>query len=175
MIIPNETEYTNMEICKECGGYCCKHGPGDFSPSDLGNSTAEIYSNILNGIRTGTLSLITRFLFKDNPYIAHGIIGVRPAVKKFVSKHWFGECVFLSDTGCVLSFKDRPIICRSLKPSSDLKCRLEEPSIYVYLRWTYYRRMLQSIRSIDKKMKLTIRKRVQSIDLYETKIPNSLV
>ena len=35
---PNEKDYTNTSICKECGGYCCKRCPGEFIPSDFGKN-----------------------------------------------------------------------------------------------------------------------------------------
>lgn len=39
---------------------------------------------------------------------------------------WGGKCIFLTNKGCSMAFKERPRECRTLTPSPDFKCKGDE-------------------------------------------------
>ena len=43
-----QDKYENLEICKECGGYCCKKSGCDYFVSDLESMNLEYLESFLN-------------------------------------------------------------------------------------------------------------------------------
>jgi len=155
---PNEKDYTNPSICKECGGYCCKECPGDFIPSDFGETKTEILSNILKMLKFDTLRIYTRVLRKEfdkniRDY-SIDVVLISPASKPERRNRWgWGECVFLGSEGCKLSFSKRPIVCRYLPPYEDKKCRTRLNLDHVILQWIGYEDILNCLKSINRRMR----------------------
>lgn len=183
MIINDSKNYTGFPICKECGGYCCKKCPGDFSPDDFGSNREEIYNNILNGLTNGVLTFHTRLIYRDyckddyitkcdSAYCSHDVITIRPVTKPKKSD---GECIFLSKDGCELSFDKRPLLCKSLIPGKKLsdRCLSRIPAVNITLEWIGYEDMMSCLKSIDRKMRRSRRKPI-STNLYKSTLPEYL-
>jgi len=126
----NKKNYLNKNICKRCGGICCKKMPGACLPDDFGEPLLE---NLTQAFRSGFYAVDW---WEGDPtgkdMFAYGYF-VRPKVKgenKIYSPSWGGECIFLKTTGCELKPEDRPANCRLLEPKEDengeLKCELHE-------------------------------------------------
>lgn len=109
--------YIDAEVCKMCGGQCCKRLAGCYLPGDFGDPPSK---------RIITRGFTERMLAID--WWEGGVKGnerglfLRPAhvgVKKLRDPSWGGVCVFLSANGCTLPYDDRPSGCKMLEPVPD--------------------------------------------------------
>ncbi|MCX7654104.1 MAG: YkgJ family cysteine cluster protein [Fervidobacterium sp.] len=131
-------------ICKVCGGKCCKTFPGPATPEDFGAPDLEkLRKNLLNSLISGrwTVDWINQ---ENNLYF------VRPAVKGFenvVFDHTYnGICTFLTESGCELSFENRPESCRMLVPKLYEKCDTQGYTrMYVAKLWKDYINILLDV------------------------------
>lgn len=106
----------NKLICAECGGKCCKNMPGSVYPKDVPNGDIEAL------LRAGNYAIDW---WEGDPRKECGQIGkasyyIRPkvkGVKRLFDPSWGGECIFLTSTGCKLSFEERPAGCKIVKPA----------------------------------------------------------
>jgi Fe-S-cluster containining protein len=104
----------NKAICEECGGRCCKNIPGIFQPSDIELDAKKIAEKLIK-------NLWAIDCYEDSPKLYY----LRPATKnssEIYDYSWGGECVFLTATGCSLSWENRPSGCRAVKPNHPKKC-----------------------------------------------------
>ena len=129
--------YVNKTMCALCKGECCERMPGITMPEDFGSTHEEIVNRLYNAIKSG------RYCFdyyEGNPmeesdqtvvpeieeYFESEYKGyyVRPAIKgkeqMIVDPAWGGRCTFHTDNGCTLSYENRPLQCRLLKPKEQL-------------------------------------------------------
>ena len=97
--------HENRNLCKECGGACCKHYPGTAFPEDFGEY-GEIEDNVMHAFRSGRWILDTSF---DSNFPI-----VRPACNPI--SNYGRSCIFLSSNGCDLHFDERPSNCKMLEP-----------------------------------------------------------
>lgn len=180
MSILDEKIYTNYTVCKECGGHCCKKCPGEFAPHDFGDSEEKIYNNILDGLKEGVLTFNLRLIWRDRcddikwdpTYCSHEIIVIRPVTKP---KRRHGECIFLNENGCKLSFDKRPILCKTLVPgkTKPKRCISKLSTIYNTLEWIGYGDMVSYLRVLSRKIRRQNRKKRVDND-YKYSFPISL-
>lgn len=98
--------------------------PGGTIPEDLGKVTL---GKLVELLRSGLWAIDW---WEGDPREGHNRISkaeyLRPAIKgeEVLIFHgsWGGECIFLTETGCKLSFDKRPISCRALEPVKDFNC-----------------------------------------------------
>lgn len=109
--------FENKDICATCKGECCKQLPGANFPEDFDmENTTE---NLVNALISGKYAIDS---WEGDPGDGINKIAyyVRPATKAALGTiydySWGGECVFLTDTGCELEAKDRPLGCKALEP-----------------------------------------------------------
>lgn len=126
------------DICSACGGQCCKHGPGAYHWKDLGHTEAQIRATAEALIGAG-LAQIDWWEARTPQYY------LRPAVKaeqganyRVFSPSWGGECVYLTPTGCLLSYKARPRACRRLTPEPGMKCHTNYDKAQAKNAWRQY-------------------------------------
>jgi Fe-S-cluster containining protein len=124
------------QICKTCGGKCCKTFSGPATPRDFGQSKEEIRKNLYKALKSSRWTI--DWISQENE-----LYFVRPTVKGFegsVFDHRYsGECTFLTETGCELTFKERPESCRMLIPKSNEKCDPQGYTrMYVAKLWQEY-------------------------------------
>lgn len=126
-----------LEICKACRGKCCKTFPGPATPEDFGAPNVEaLRKNLLDALSSGRWTI--DWISQDE-----GLYFVRPAVKGYegsVFDHTYsGECTFLTDKGCELTFDGRPESCRMLLPKINEKCDAQGYTrMYVAKLWKEY-------------------------------------
>jgi len=100
--------YLNKQICKKCGGHCCKTMPGAATPDDF---EKPLLQSLTKAFKSGKWSI-------DWWEDAIQEYFIRPATKHSVSLYdpsYGGECVFL-EGDCKLGDYERPIECRMLEP-----------------------------------------------------------
>ena len=111
------------KVCGSCGGKCCKRMPGSALPSDFGaGDNGDVGSALLDAL------LSKRWAIdwwegdpRDSKDELHVAYFLRPATKgregRLHDASWGGECTFLTQTGCSLTFERRPSECRGLVPN----------------------------------------------------------
>jgi Fe-S-cluster containining protein len=105
----------NDKTCSKCEGACCKKMPGILHPKDV--------LDIGELLRSGDYAVDWwEGDPRKNKDDMEECYFIRPRVKDaetIFDPSWGGECVFLSENGCRLSFKDRPFGCRNLLPKKN--------------------------------------------------------
>ena len=126
--------FENPEICRICGGSCCKWVPGAFHPSDFaGENIEEI---LLTGIMDK--KFVIKYTINEKPYV----------IPNTISGAEFGTCIFLTKTGCKLSYIKRPRECRMLEPSEG-QCKAHSNKEECADGWSQYAQLLTDLRSIS--------------------------
>jgi len=108
--------YLNIELCKECGGSCCKRMPGGCFPEDFGK---PLLKNLIEAFKSGNWAIDW---WEGDPTEKNELekaYYIRPKIKgadNLFDPTFGGECVFLNDKGCELLPEERPLSCRMLEP-----------------------------------------------------------
>ena len=121
------------DICRNCGGCCCKGYSGAYHPLDLGISKDDPDDVVMN-----KLEAIINPVIKDSPQISidwyEGFVNPNgKEVKGFfirprhvggdiVDPSYGEQCSNLTDSGCKLSWDQRPWICKALIPNTAHAC-----------------------------------------------------
>lgn len=119
--------YLDEEICKECGGDCCKAMPGSCLPEDF---EEPIFESIRDALATGKYAVDWwEGDPTDNDELDRACY-IRPrtkGVEKIYDPSWGGECIFFTEgKGCELQPDERPANCRLLEPRKVGNCVLHE-------------------------------------------------
>lgn len=151
----------NTEVCKNCGGRCCKKSGCDYWPSDLPDKT---YKGILKFLENGKVSIVAMMNFKRKNgklcnfpflYLRERNTG-RDVVDLLSMKT---PCSNLTEHGCSYTYEERPSGGKNLTPSKDGLCYPKEDNLQKVLEWSPYQKQLEKIvkrytgLSIDNKIK----------------------
>jgi Fe-S-cluster containining protein len=107
----------NLEVCRKCGGFCCKQSGGLVFPADLAfTHESSIYTFLKENLHIGKYSVD---VLMDDP---SGISGYYIRMRQLTDSGNFnpgnkGQCSFLNDDGCSFDYQNRPKGCRDLIPS----------------------------------------------------------
>jgi hypothetical protein len=117
----------NAYLCTVCGGYCCQHAPGRYSPTDLAGQGMVTAEKIKTALDTKFVAIYTSFITPDNmrvvPVFTVAPRGVRGATLSLCSGTTW--CVRLTLDGCTLTLEERPFECAAMVPNSDIsQCAL---------------------------------------------------
>ena len=154
-----EESSCNYELCKTCGGNCCKMLPCGLSPdqvkSILNESTLNI-DNIRKLLKTGEYSL--DYWWEDpkghksfsNVNSEWFFIRYRSKNAHIADYEYDGEgCIHLTSTGCDLPFNKRGIDGKLLKPTGtsldDLYCKSFVSKRDLGLLWLKYSNILSQL------------------------------
>lgn len=114
--------YENAELCKQCGGECCKGMPGICSPEDVTGKVLEL-------LRTGRYCMDWWEGGENrNDGLENEVYYLRPStldeVRRGQYRHgsWGGRCTFHGVNGCELRPDERPYGCRMLEPKPNKLC-----------------------------------------------------
>ena len=120
----------NHSLCSVCQGACCKRMPGAVIPQQFNQITLDLLVDLLTS--GYCLDYWEGYIEDDNgnwgdSHEDKPAYFLRPKIKghetSLVHGAWRGECVFLTEKGCSLSFKERPYFCQILVPHEDnTKC-----------------------------------------------------
>lgn len=131
--------YPPTEECKKCGGYCCKHMGCHFSPEDF----PEISFDYLKAeIEKGSISID----WWDGDYGPEYLLRMRNKNCPIVDPSWGGECILLTDTGCPLTFDQRPLGARALEPNLNGRCEQHYSKEMCKNNWLPYYDILSELR-----------------------------
>lgn len=100
--------YEATKACALCGGQCCKRMPGHYSPSDFSDLSFEA---LRAEIEKGRIAIDWWEADPKEYYLRARQLG-----ENVVHGSWGGVCVNLAPWGCRLSWDERPLGCRALKP-----------------------------------------------------------
>ena len=148
--------YLKTDICKECGGKCCKHMPGITHPCDFKNPLEE---SLIEAFRSGHWAIDW---YDGDPvkyrYKLHNVLFIRPKVKgvsELFDPTWGGECIFLAYDGCTLKPLERPRGCRLMEPMTTNKCLLHGGDKAACTRpWISYQKViLKAARAVGESIK----------------------
>lgn len=109
--------YQKPELCKKCGGECCKLFPGAYFPGDYGFEEITV-EKLVAAFRTEKVAVDFAGYSPDDMYYY-----LRPKRKSVADRDLVdyllvgsGACTYLTDSGCELPFEQRPLNCRMLEP-----------------------------------------------------------
>lgn len=141
-------ELENKQICKKCGGRCCKKSGCDYIPSDFEQLSFEyLYNKLLEGKISIVSALKIETLPNGNLY-ANPFLFLRarntnrPIVDLFSLKT---VCSQLGENGCNYSIEERPTGGVNLIPQKHGKCySLKDPKELMY-SWESYQKILNRL------------------------------
>lgn len=148
--------YRPGDECAKCGGRCCKEHGCSLAPSDLlralGVSSGDSCKTF--GTDVSRDALLNLLQGEDGLYAIDRVSGpkgafffmrMRHKCYTFVGVDAMGECIALTETGCRLSFEERPQGGRCLKSAPDYHCRQEYDIERMLADWEPYQELLQAI------------------------------
>lgn len=151
----------NTEVCKNCGGRCCKKSGCDYWPSDLPDKT---YKGILKFLENGKVSIVAMMNFKrineklcNFPFLYLRERNTGRDVVDLLSMKT--PCSNLTEHGCSYTYEERPSGGKNLTPSKDGLCYPKEDNLQKVLEWSPSQKQLEKIvkrytgLSIDNKIK----------------------
>lgn len=151
----------NTEVCKNCGGRCCKKSGCDYWPSDLPDKT---YKGILKFLENGKVSIVAMMNFKringklcNFPFLYLRERNTGRDVVDLLSMKT--PCSNLTEHGCSYTYEERPSGGKNLTPSKEGLCYPKEDNLQKVLEWSPYQKQLEKIvkrytgLSIDNKIK----------------------
>lgn len=136
------------DICKKCGGKCCKRSGCDYFVSDFPNMDEETLINALDEGKISIVGAIKPVPDKDGDltlepylYLRARNLG-REIIDIFSFKH---QCMLLTDEGCPYPVEKRPGGGADLIPKRFGHCyRKEDPMIEV-MKWEPYQNLLTTL------------------------------
>lgn len=138
--------YINTEVCSKCKGRCCKSMGCHFAPSDFKDLTFE---GLKKEIDKGYISIDW---WEGNPFDEDSddisracYLRMRNKNSDIIDASWGGECILLTETGCPLSFEDRPKGGRELIPNSSHYCTEGYSKNDASQEWYKYADILESL------------------------------
>lgn len=105
----NYPVYEPTKQCSVCKGKCCQRMPGHYSPTDFSDLSFE---GLKAQIEKGNIAIDWWSDDGQKEYY----LRARHQGEDIVHGSWGGICMNLSPAGCRLSWEERPLGCRSLKP-----------------------------------------------------------
>ena len=136
--------YTPGDECAICKGKCCKERGCALSPIDLEKRLQNITKeSLLEYLQSSDCKFaIDMTQTREGTFY---YLRMRTKCYTFIGLEGFGECICLSDEGCILSFDDRPVGGKCLKSSPDFHCKQEYTAQDMQNEWLKYQNILNEI------------------------------
>ena len=115
-------KYENKELCKKCGGECCKTMGCHLSPEDIKEKIT--FEALEKMIETGIYSIDwwEGYETPDGQEVNGYFLRMRNVHSNIVDPSWGGRCIMLAEDGCELKYEDRPRGGRLLIPNEEGGC-----------------------------------------------------
>ena len=167
-----DPKYENIELCKKCGGYCCKKSGCDYFVSDFENMKLEYLQEILD---EGRISIIASFDFKrlkNGKLVYTPILSLRARNKNRDIVDLFSfktRCASLEENGCYYDVERRPSGGVALIAKLERKCYSEIDRLEELRKWEPYQKVLGRLvkrytkMSVDEKIKEDVENLVYNI------------
>jgi hypothetical protein len=151
--------YENADLCRKCGGRCCKLLPGTAHPQDFGLPGENGEQKVKEALGGGRWAIDWWVGDPRDDAGAYGLRDcyfVRPATKgkdgKLLDPSRGGTCTFLGKNGCTIEADARPTNCKLLEPG-EKECiyhgKVENPKQDGALEWIPYQGLLRAITEED--------------------------
>lgn len=107
--------YKVTKQCNKCKGSCCKQLPGCYTPQDIKRlfPAKTVKKSVELALSTNKIAIDWWEGNKELYFL-------RPSTKDkmgiIIDPSYGGECIYLSEKGCKLSFSQRPYFCKTLEP-----------------------------------------------------------
>jgi len=113
MTCNNIKVFEATEACAKCKGLCCKTMGCHYSPRDFKDLSFE---GLKSEIEKGKISI--DWWENDEPEF---FLRARNNNAPIIDPSWGGVCVNLTPAGCSLSWEERPLGGKALRPNPDMK------------------------------------------------------
>ena len=139
-----DTVYPPLPVCAECKGHCCSSMGCSLSPEDLHRALGtDSYDreSVLSLLQNGDYA-IDSFSFQGKRFY---FLRMKHKCFTFIGIDAMGECVALTETGCRLSYENRPKGGRYLEAKKNRQCIQHYTREDMIADWTPYQSVLSSI------------------------------
>ncbi|MCL1847528.1 MAG: hypothetical protein FWF91_06130 [Coriobacteriia bacterium] len=139
----------DLELCARCGGFCCLHTPGRFSPADflLTASDRLTESAVDDALDKGFAAVYTSFTnvegSKMAPIFTLAARGIdRPPLSLC---HEPICCAHLKGNRCLYALEERPYECAMMAPAEDFtQCGMPDDML-IEPFWVEYQELLRGV------------------------------
>lgn len=132
----------DKELCKKCGGRCCKNAGCDFSAQDFKEISID---ELQKQIDSGKISIVVDVILNEKKelkfFLSVKMRNVGAPAIDFIN-FMPQPCSALTDEGCTFTFEDRPSGGRNLIPMTSVACFYIED---VYYTWEPYQNILEQL------------------------------
>lgn len=141
-------KYEDKDLCKKCGGFCCKKCGCDYAPSDFDKLDLN---SIMEKLNEGNISIVSFITFKKFPNgkmsaIPFLYLRARNTDRDVVDLLSLKKtCSMLTDNGCTYSIEERPKGGVNLIPRYPNKCMPHENPFDIVYGWQRYQNTLSKI------------------------------
>ena len=162
----------NKDICRECGGECCKKSGCDYVPKDFKSLNL---SNILEILAVGNTSIVSTLSFSrlaNNTLTCSPILylRVRNTGRDVIDLFSFKTpCSMLKKDGCSYDFENRPTGGKSLLPLGNEMCYSTLDQREFVKLWDSYQSTLRKVvkritgKTVDEKLREDIKQVLSDI------------
>lgn len=159
-------ELINSEICKNCGGFCCKKSGCDYYPQDFSDLSLSALLNILEGGNISVVALLKFEKLKNNKMVFSPLLYLRArninrdVIDLFSMKT---TCSMLTENGCSYDESNRPSGGLNLIPEENYKCHPFLDPTKKIEEWESYQKVLRKAvkritgRDVEDKLKEDIK------------------
>ena len=138
----------NYDICRQCGGRCCKKCGCDYSTLDFDDLSYKAICEILSEGKISIVSAVTFDKLSNGKTLANLFLYLRARnvgrdVVDLISMKT--RCSQLTDSGCSYSYEDRPTGGKSLVPVQGGKCYPAEDLHELVKSWIPYQNVLRKV------------------------------
>lgn len=158
-------EFENYDLCKACGGKCCKKSGCDYYTSDFEALTKEALIKILD---TGNVSIVAAMMLGElksgektmTPFLYLRARNEGRDVVDLLSLK--RQCSMLREDGCFYSLEDRPSGGVHFIPRENNKCKRVDNPQEELAKWLPYQNILGRMvkryahMSIDARLRLDV-------------------
>lgn len=138
----------NKDICRECGGYCCKKSGCDYFVSDFENMKIDYLNSILQEKRTSIVSALDFKRLSNGKLIVTPILYLRARNvnrSEIDLLSFKTTCASLEEDGCYYDLEHRPSGGASLIPVKNVMCYSNVDRVEELKRWLPYQNVLQRL------------------------------
>ena len=142
-----EQEKENIEVCKRCGGGCCKAMGCHISPFDLKTISIESIISLIE--ESGCISIdwwegdpVNKVQDGSRVYY----LRIKNSNSEVVDPSFGGKCSILTDTGCPIPFEYRPKGARDLIPcDGEQECYVVYSKEQCAIDWYDYQDIMEKV------------------------------
>ncbi|MBE6155673.1 MAG: hypothetical protein E7164_02825 [Firmicutes bacterium] len=137
----------NKELCKACGGLCCKKGGCQYSVDDFESLKFEY---LYNKLQEGYISIVCALNFQVikgkpvvNPILYVKARNVNRPIIDLLSMRT--KCSALTEEGCLYDYEHRPSGGVNLVPKKNGQCYHEKSPMEYITMWKPYQTILRKL------------------------------